>query len=177
MSEVQDALQTLIDGGLHRSKIRDICDDIVDCDYDERWAVVLAFLHEDGQNDIDPDQISEESYNDNTFCVAGKDYRVLTEDEADDAAREYIEDSLWAFNSNFLAGETGLPVVVFDALSRECESANDAVRSIVDGSCGIDEFVSEAIKADGRGHFLNSYDGNEHEVCVGGEYFYVYRVN
>lgn len=32
-------------------------------------------------------------------------------------------------------------------------------------------------KHDGRGHALSSYDGEEHEVQVDGEWFFLYRVN
>ncbi len=40
-----------------------------------------------------------------------------------------------------------------------------------------DEFVSQAISADGRGHFLNTYDGNENEQTIEGTTFYIYRMN
>jgi hypothetical protein len=35
--------------------------------------------------------------------------------------------------------------------------------------------MEEAISADGRGHFLNHYDGGEEEAEVGGTTFYAYR--
>jgi hypothetical protein len=35
----------------------------------------------------------------------------------------------------------------------------------------------DALAADGYGHTLSSYDGEEHEACIDGEYYYVYRVN
>ena len=45
----------------------------------------------------------------------------------------------------------------------------------------IDEFCKDAISADGRGHFLNGYDGNEYEQSFkykGESYtFYLYRWN
>lgn len=34
-----------------------------------------------------------------------------------------------------------------------------------------------AIRADGRGHFMSSYDGEENEEIVEGETFYIYRIN
>ena len=40
---MKDALQTLLDGGMCSDKVRGICDDIVECDNDERWDVLLAW--------------------------------------------------------------------------------------------------------------------------------------
>ena len=106
-------------------------------------------------------------------------YRVLTDDEADELAYEYIMDSLWAFTSSFLAGETGIDEDVFIALAEngKCESNNDAIASLIKSSCGYQEFVDSAVSADGRGHYINRYDGNEYEVKVGRKTFYIYRVD
>jgi len=106
------------------------------------------------------------------------EYRVLTDEEADELAYDYIMDSLWAFTSSFLAGETGIDEDVFIALAEngKCESNNDAIASLIKSSCGYQEFVDSAVSADGRGHYINSYDGYEHEVKVGRKTFYIYRV-
>lgn len=106
-------------------------------------------------------------------------YRVLTDEEADELAYDYIMEELWAFNPSFLAGETGIDEEVFIALANngKCESNNDAVASLIKSSCGYQEFVDSAVSADGRGHFINSYDGNEHEVKVGRKTFYIYKVD
>ena len=44
------------------------------------------------------------------------DYLVLTDEEADEKAADYIKDSLWAFNASFLSSETGYPIEVFESL-------------------------------------------------------------
>lgn len=54
---------------------------------------------------------------------------------------------------------------------KHCEDANDTIRALIDNSCGLDDFVEAAISADGRGHFLNSYDSNEYEV----DGFFIYQ--
>jgi hypothetical protein len=51
-----------------------------------------------------------------------------------------------------------------------CESARPIVEALIED---MDHFVSDAICADGRGHFLSQYDGEENEE---GE-FYIYRTN
>ena len=45
----------------------------------------------------------------------GEEYLVLTDQEADEYATSEIEDTLWAFNANWLAGYTGLHKAVFEA--------------------------------------------------------------
>ena len=101
--------------------------------------------------------------------VDGLEYLVLTEEEADQVVQEYIEDSLWAFNAEFILETCGFDSGsnVTNSLRKmqeeSCEGCNDFIRALVDGTCGIDEFVDQAIIADGRGHFLSSYDGEEEE--------------
>ena len=109
------------------------------------------------------------------------DYLVFTDSEADEACKEYIKDSLWAFNADFILCECGLDLSGADSLrlmqEKSCESANDFVLSLVEKTCGIDKFVDSAISADGRGHFLASYDGEEVEVEDDYGYLYIYRLN
>ena len=40
-----------------------------------------------------------------------------------------------------------------------------------------DDFIEAVIEADGRGHTLSSYDGNENEVSFDNEWYYIYRTN
>ena len=109
----------------------------------------------------------------------GMEYLVLTDEEADEQARTDIEDSLWAFNAEFILDCCGLdsdPNVAKSLRKMQevsCEGCNDFIRALVDGTCGIEEFAEQAILADGRGQFLSTYDGEEGEqdgyyiYCVG----------
>jgi hypothetical protein len=105
------------------------------------------------------------------------EYFVLTDDEADEKAYEYIKESLWAFNASFICDMCSIDRAMVEAIQamqeKKCESCNDAILRMVEGSCGLDDFVKEAISADGRGHFISQYDGNENEE---GEFF-IYRMN
>lgn len=108
----------------------------------------------------------------------GEEWLVLTDEEADIRAKDYILDSVWAFRPDFLAGYTELPVEVFEALQDKCEDANEAVLELIkrtDG--GVDDFVDDAIGADGRGHFISTYDGDEQSVCLDNEWYFCYRTN
>lgn len=141
---------------------------------ESRIAALAAHLSielEDGEDF--GDYITEASYGENTFEAEGNEYLVLTDSEADDAAREYIENSLWAFNAEFLAGNTGLPEEVFTALQDKCEDANDTFWTLVNKCGDFGQLVRDAIASDGRGHFLAQYDGAEEEE---GE-FYIFRTN
>lgn len=108
------------------------------------------------------------------YVLGRKEYLVLTEAEAEEKAWGYILGSMWAFNKNFLDSHSKIIAKmdkeVFGVIQGMCEGANDAILAMIDN---IDEFVSDAISADGRGHFISSYDGDEIEC---GEYF-IYRIN
>ena len=111
----------------------------------------------------------------------GVEYRVLTEEQADEVAKEEIEYSLWAFNSDFIIRHCknydDMDCDEFNSAVESlryaqencCENANGLVRALIDD---IDEFVEDAINADCRGHFLAYYDGVENEQNG----FYIYRV-
>ena len=119
------------------------------------------------------------SYEYNTFAIDGNEYLVLTDGEADAEAKQYILETLWAFNAEFILDTCGLdssPDVIESLRKMQedaCEGCDDFIRALVDGTCGIDEFVNQAILSDGRGHFLGTYDGKEGEqdgyfiYCIG----------
>ena len=113
----------------------------------------------------------------------GSEWLVLDEDEANELAREEIEDSLWAFNPNFIVRHMGN----WDKLTTKqesdligalgqiqgslCENCNPLVAAIIED---MDEFVYDAIASDGRWHFLARYD--DVEVELEGTDFYAYRI-
>jgi hypothetical protein len=107
--------------------------------------------------------------------VEGYEWKIYDDEEADEAVKEYIEESVWAFNSDFLAGETGIDADAFSSIQDKCESANPAIRSMIEGTCGMNRFVEDAVSADGRGHFLSSYDGEEFAFQSGGKWYFAYR--
>jgi hypothetical protein len=111
-------------------------------------------------------------------------YICLTDSEADEKVKENILDSIWAFRPSFLSSFTGFDVEVFEAIQNNgrCESNNSAILSMIEDEDGL---VSDAISADGRGHFMSSYDGNENEQTTdiwgkgdnADQTFYIYRIN
>lgn len=120
---------------------------------------------------VDIDEL-QNGYDESNFVSGNAEYMILTDKEADGVATEYIRQSLWAFNSSFLSSETGLPIEVFEAIqaNNKCESNNDVIEQCIND---MDSFIEAAISADGRGHFMSSYDGEEIEQ----DGYYIYRIN
>lgn len=114
-------------------------------------------------------------YDENIFEVESQEYMVLTDEEADEKTSESINDTVWAFNADFIIEHS--KVLDFDdasetvvkVISEMCESGNEAMKKLVDD---MDEFVEDAISADGRGHFLNTYDGEEYKQ----DNYYIYKM-
>ena len=142
-----------------------------------RIEALRNFLIENG--DYTAEELQEieiaEGYDENIFEVESQEYMVLTDEEADEKTSESINDTVWAFNADFIIEHS--KVLDFDdasetvvkAISEMCESGNEAMKKLVDD---MDEFVEDAISADGRGHFLNTYDGEEYEQ----DNYYIYKM-
>lgn len=118
-------------------------------------------------------QTLDEDDDDQTqFDCNGGEYLVLTDDEADERAAEYIKESLWAFNPGFLAQHSSAPEEAFQAIADngKCEDNNNTIEQMIDD---IQDFIEDAISEDGRGHFMSSYDGDEIECAD----LFIYRTN
>ena len=131
----------------------------------------------------DVEELREETYDNyglKVFSAYGLEYAVGTDEEADEAVKQYIQDSVWSFSANFILSHSkaGYSVEVEKALkemqAKLCESANELIKALIED---MDSFIEDAISADGRGNFLSSYDSEEQEIVIDGEYFYAYRLN
>lgn len=96
-------------------------------------------------------EIDQCTYSDNIFTYGSEEYLVLTDEEADDAWEESLD--------NYL---------------EECiyPELPDNMINYFD-----DEKWKNDAKFDGRGHSLNYYDGSEEVEEVKGETYYIYRQN
>jgi len=116
----------------------------------------------------------EETRAENVFDADGSEYLVLTDGEAYEKARESILESVWAFNPDFLAAHAreGIDADVIKAIQANdrCEGNNKALTALIQD---VDHFVNDAISSDGRGHFLNTYDGEENWESD----FFIYMMN
>jgi hypothetical protein len=95
-----------------------------------------------------------------------QEWIVLNEEEADERAADAIRDSLWSFRSEFIADHTrprlnnaGIKALK-EMQANMCEDAAPLIEALIHD---MDAFIRDAIGADGRGHFLAGYDGEECE--------------
>ena len=101
-----------------------------------------------------------------------EDYLVLTDNEANELCKERIKESIWAFRASFILDQCELDYDNKIQKSLEeiqgnlCESCNDFLLSLVEKTCGLDEFVKEANQSDCRGNFITYYDGQENSGFV-----------
>lgn len=137
---------------------------------DKKVEALRKFLGVEGEGQI------IEVQRDGLFTCDSGEFQVLTDTEADIAAYDSIKDSVWAFNPAFLEEHSvdGVSTYAIKILQEKCEDANATLIRLIED---FDFFVEEAIKADGRGHFLASYDSEEGEANIDGEWFFIYRVN
>ena len=88
--------------------------------------------------------------------------------------REEIEEIVWAFNASFLQAHTGVDFNVITKIQEMCDDANEPLTAMIKD---FDHFVDDALRSDGRGHFLAGYDGEENEITFNGTTYYIYRRN
>lgn len=128
------------------------------------------------------EDVSEDNYDFcglKVFSCGHEEWAIGLDSDADDAVKHYILDSIWAFRAGFIASHTKVGattgmIKAIEAMQQNCESSNEDIKSLIED---IDEFIDDAISADGRGQFLNSYDGNESEIRIDGVFYYAYRLN
>lgn len=131
-------------------------------------AIVLAQYHKlcTGATEADYDEAQSD--------FDSEDYLVLTDEEADEAVREDIEEMVWAFTPSFLRAHTGVTIEAIAKIQEMCEDANEPLTAMIKD---FDYFVEDAVKCDGRGHFLAQYDHEENEITFNGITYYIYRRN
>ena len=151
--------------------------------HESRAAYVAALCAHLGCN---PEEVEETRYDTRgtpTYDTPGGEYAVGTDEDADEACRQYISESVWAFRAAFILEFCGLPMELEQAIETfqrdKCEGANDALLKLVTlaGEGSVSGFADAAVSADGRGHFLNSYDGTEEEQDVNSTAYFIYRTN
>lgn len=140
---------------------------------EDRINALTAWLQQNDYPETTEDDITEESYgfySATLFSAHGNEYIVCGDDEARELAEEYIAESIWAFNASFIANHLGIPdaeEMIKAFQESKCEGCNETFRTLIDntgaGFDGPHGFAADAIHADGRGHFISSYDGEEHE--------------
>ena len=113
-----------------------------------------------------------------TYTIEWNDWLIYTDEEADEACKDYIKETAWAFNQDFIISHSKVldydkwSYNILKAIQEQCESWNDAILRLIDD---IDEFCDDAISSDWRWHFLSWYDWNENEVDINWTTYYLYK--
>ena len=112
------------------------------------------------------------------------DYLVCNQIEAERAVEERIIDDLWAFRAPFICSHMSykpepreadkVEKAIEEMQGKLCESAQPIIRSMIKN---INHFIADAISADGRGHFLAPYGGEEVEHDYNDETYFIYMLN
>lgn len=126
--------------------------------------------------EVEQDEINESKYDSDTFEHGRNEYLVLTDSEADQKAEDEILNSVWAFNSEFLASymPDGVDAEIVRIIQEaKSEDANEPLKNMLTDE---NNFIQSAIAADGRGHFLARYDGEEHEIDFNGTTYFIYKI-
>jgi Mg2+ and Co2+ transporter CorA len=146
---------------------------------------LINYLKKNDYHETTLEDISE-GYNESNFKAFEKEYIIYTEEEREQAVKEYIKGSIWSFNTDFILDYVGINyndriIKSLQKMQMElCEDANDLILAMIND---FDKFVIDAINADGYGHFLSSYDGEENEERIINKekneniWFYIYRQN
>lgn len=161
--------------------------------YPEEVALKKFIAHRDGYTEDDMKSVTVarhfgSPYSEYRYEACGEEFYVLEDERAYALAYQIIKDELWAFTPEFIAEHLKHDIVYCDVpvdlndlrlairavQERLCEGANAIIQALIDD---LNEFVEDAIAADGRGHFISSYDGEEHEVTSYDETYYIYRLS
>ena len=154
----------------------------------KKLLVEQGELSEDEINEIVIKKEWDNYYSEYRFDVYGDEYIVMDDDRAYATAYHEIAQLIWAFNTDFIIDHLkdeikyGNDPVDLNELracidlvkEKLCEGANAIIHALIED---LEDFVDDAIAADGRGHFISLYDGEEHEVTVDGETYYIYRLS
>jgi hypothetical protein len=149
---MMNALDLLVENGLSDEMVSQVITDLIkgdafDDDADKLCCIGLAWSRGEGDKTSPSDCVYER---DNTVSIGGREYRVMSDDDADAAFDDYLESML--DEGGMVPGADG---PYFDRAAWKKDAAMD-----------------------GRGSSLASYDGDEHEFCVdGSDWYYLYRIS
>lgn len=107
------------------------------------------------------------------YCDGEQAYLVLTEDEAEHAARKAVSERVWviALESIFeYFGIDAYPADAIETIGKEpLLHVNDELRAIIQRTCGMDTLASRMLELGNRPNILADFDQCEHlhqDYCI-----------
>jgi len=101
--------------------------------------------------------------------------RFINSSEIDQIQQDELESDLYClgcFNDWFISDVTGIDADVIKAMQKA--EAFEAVGKLIISLGKLAEIQEGYARADGYGHHFNYHDGNEEELRINGETFYVF---
>lgn len=152
---------------------------------DKKLNTLVCDLHDIHEKLATGEQITGILYrgveNDFSIDLNISEYRFISSEVIDEIQCEELscdEYALGCFNAGFLAGLDNMPLDYDALVSLQQTGAYAAIGKIILGIYGLlKELQSEYSKIDGYGHYFAGYDGEEHEVVIGEDTYYVFRTN
>lgn len=125
---------------------------------------------------VDEILIDKSKHNRDVFSLRKAEFLVIHAHDLNDALADRIKENLWAFKADFIASHTknGLSPACIDAIETMQRELGENCQPIVEALIyDLPAFIEDAVRSDGAGHFLSTYDGSE--VVV--DEFFIYRLN
>lgn len=117
---------------------------------------------------------------DSWLDVNGFIYYVFTDEEATRQAHKGAINDIYAMEPEFILATCGFSTAecnvegLGNLMSNWDGAPCNILRAIVDGSCGRQVYCKTSVARYGRGQFI-ALDAKEHDICLNGEWFYIYR--
>ena len=111
------------------------------------------------------------------YSEQGDDWRLIAHDEAAKILAEQFKGDLYVlgcFSPWFIADHLNITTDTVEKM--QAAEGFEALGELIAANKLV-EFAQKAIDTDGLGHFFNSYDGEETEVCIDGKWFSIMRAN
>jgi len=134
-----------------------------------------AFFEKEQEEMVEEDDLPLEFMEDD-FEV--NDYRFIKYTAIDKIQQEELggdEYILGCFNPSFLADVLNIDMDVIEAMQKA--EAYEAIGKLVLSLDKLEELQQEYSSDDGYGHHFGHYDGNEHELDLGGEMYLAFKIN
>lgn len=143
-------------------------------------AIMIAAEEALECSDDEITKLDYDFYGMDVYSAYGEEFAIGLPEEADEAVRNYIRDSLWTFRASYIlkhsrVGETKKVEKAIEEMQVKLgEECNEIIYALLED---FEKFVKAAIEDDGRGVYLASYDGEELEINISGIQFLAYRLN
>jgi hypothetical protein len=152
----------------------------LDCDESEKKVIALAkHLNEPAEDIQNYDFTISETPEGTQFEGTRRAFLVCDDDEREAAYASLLRESLWLVSSWCIADNApeGIDEYIIDLIkeAEPCEGSNERLHELVKGKW--EEFVEAADSYVSYGELLGRYDGEETDIDLDAQTYWIYRTN